>query len=63
MPPKTPGEVLFEYTPYGQSMRIVAIDAETGIEITVQAPLSLSHADMQKLALNKLVYVMGKEKK
>jgi hypothetical protein len=57
------GEVLFEYTQIGSSMRVVAINAATGLEVTVQAPLSLSPLEMQKLALNKLVYVMNKDKK
>ena len=63
MPRETPGEVLFEYIQMGNAMRVSAIDAATGTEVTVQAPLTLSPLEMQKLALNKLVYVMGKEKK
>ncbi|MGE3624514.1 MAG: serine hydroxymethyltransferase [Bdellovibrionales bacterium] len=59
---KTPREVLFEYVPAGNSMRVTAVDADSGMEVVVQAPLSLSQADMQKLAMNKLVYVMGKRK-
>jgi len=57
-----PGEVLFEYAQIGNSMRVTAVDAATGIEATFQAPLTLSQADMQKMALRKLVYVMGKKK-
>ena len=63
MSTETPGEVLFEYIQLGNAMRVTAIDAATGTEVTVQAPLTLSHADMQQLAYRKLVYVMGKEKK
>jgi len=57
-----PGEVLFEYTQVGNSVRVTAIDAATGMEVTIQVPLSLSNADMQRAALRKLDYVLKKRK-
>jgi hypothetical protein len=47
-------EVLFEFTAIGAVMKVAAIDAETGIEVTVMAPSHASRADLQKLALAKL---------
>jgi hypothetical protein len=58
-----PREVLFEYTQVGNSVRVTAIDAATGIEVTIQAPLNLGHADLQRTALRKLDYVMKKGRK
>jgi hypothetical protein len=55
-----PDEVLFEFMQVGNSVRVTAIDAATGIEVTIQAPLSLSSADMQSTALRKLDYVLKK---
>ena len=57
-----PGEVLFEFTQVGNSVRVTAIDAATGTEVTIQAPLNLSHADLQRTALRKLDYVLNKNK-
>ena len=47
-------EVLFEFTAVGAVMKVVAIDAETGIEVMVMGPARASRADLQKLALAKL---------
>ena len=47
-------QVLFEFTAVGAVMKIVAIDAETGIEVMVMGPSHASRADLQKLAMAKL---------
>jgi hypothetical protein len=47
-------EVYFEFTAVGSSMRVAAIDAATGIEVTVIGPASAAKSDLQKLALAKL---------
>jgi hypothetical protein len=47
-------EVLFEFTAIGAVMKVAAIDAATGIEVTVMGPVHASRADLQKLALAKL---------
>lgn len=49
-----PREVLFEFTAIGGAMKVAAIDAATGIEVTVMGPVQASRADLQKLALAKL---------
>ena len=53
-PPAGPSEVYFEFTQLGQQMRVAAIDARTGIEVVVIAPLSATQIQMQNLALAKL---------
>ena len=47
-------EVLFEFTAVGATMKVVAIDAATGVEVMVIGPTKASRADLQKLALAKL---------
>jgi hypothetical protein len=47
-------EVLFEFTAVGAVMKVAAIDAATGIEVTVMGPVHATRADLQKLALAKL---------
>ena len=48
------GEVYFEFTPVGGAVKVVAIDATTGIEVSVLGPARAAQADLQRLALQKL---------
>ena len=64
---KTPddnsGEAFIEYLRVGKSsVRVTAIDAETGTEVVFQAPVSAGKAAMKKVALKKLRYVLKKQK-
>lgn len=47
-------EVYFEFRQLGGQMRVAAIDAKTGIEVIVIAPVTASQTQMQNLALAKL---------
>ncbi|RAI44767.1 DUF6898 family protein [Rhodoplanes roseus] len=47
-------EVLFELTAIGNSVRVVAIDAATGVEVTVVGPLTAPRWELQRLAMRKL---------
>ena len=49
------GEVYFEFTVIGRNVKISAIDAVTGTEVTVMGPATASQADLQRLALQKLM--------
>jgi len=53
-------EVLFEFTAVGAVMKVAAIDAATGIEVTVMGPVHAARADLQKLALAKLRRRLGR---
>ena len=55
------GEILIEYKRIGNIMRVSAVDAETGTEVTFQAPANAHPSDLQRLAVNKLKYVMQKK--
>ena len=48
------GGVYFEFTPVGSSVKVVAIDAATGTEVSVIGPARAQQADLQRLALQKL---------
>jgi hypothetical protein len=48
------GGVYFEFTPIGTSVKVAAIDAVTGVEVSVIGPARASQADLQQLALQKL---------
>jgi hypothetical protein len=47
-------DVYFEFKQVGGQMRVAAIDAKTGIEVIIIAPLTASQIQMQNLALAKL---------
>jgi len=47
-------EVYFEHTTIGGSVKVSAIDAVTGIEVSVIGPVSAAPAQLQRLALQKL---------
>ena len=54
MADQTRREVLFEFTVIGTVVKVAAIDAASGVEVSVMAPAHASRADLQKLALAKL---------
>ena len=49
------GEVYFEFVAIGRSVRVAAIDAATGTEVSVIGPVTAARADLQRLALQKLL--------
>jgi hypothetical protein len=50
----SPRGVYFEFTPIGSSVKVVAIDAATGTEVSVIGPARAAQADLRRLALQKL---------
>ena len=48
------GEVYFEFTQVGRSMKISAIDAKTGTEVTVVGSTAYDQGYLEHLALRKL---------
>ena len=56
-----PREVYFEFVSIGTSVKVVAIDAATGTEVSVIGPVGAAQADMQRLALGKLKARLARE--
>lgn len=56
------GQVYFEFTAIGSSVKAVAIDAATGVEVTVLGPKNAARSDLQKLALAKLKVRLARER-
>ncbi|WP_041375475.1 DUF6898 family protein [Polymorphum gilvum] len=48
------GEVYLEFLPVGRQVKVTAIDAATGVEVSVMGPSSAAAADLKALALRKL---------
>ena len=53
-------EVLFEVMQIGSILKINAVDAETGVEISVQGPAASGVPVLKQVALRKLRYVLEK---
>jgi Domain of unknown function (DUF6898) len=57
------GEVLFEFTAIGHSVKVVAIHAASGVEVSVIGPASAARSDLERLALRKLKARLGAERR
>ncbi len=51
-------DTIIEFTRVGGQIRAAAVDVATGAEAVVFGPVSAAQADLERLALNKLRYVM-----
>ncbi len=56
-------EIIFEFRPVGNIMRVSAMDVETMTEISIQAPLHAGEAVFRQNALARLEYVLHKDGK
>ena len=54
-------EVYFEFVAIGTSVKVVAIDAATGTEVSVIGPVGAAQSDLQRLALGKLKARLARE--
>lgn len=54
-------EVIFEFQPVGNTVRVSAMDVETMTEVVIQCPISAGEAAFQKNALMRLEYVLKKK--
>ena len=53
--------VYFEITIVGNSAKVVALDATTGVEVAAIGPAKASVADLKRLALGKLKLAIARE--
>ena len=58
--PSTLDEILLEITQIGSLLRIAAVDPETLMEITFQAPLTADRTMLAVLARRKLAFVLAR---
>jgi hypothetical protein len=61
MTAEDPREVFFEFTAIGSTVKVVAIDAATGTEVSVIGPVSAAQADLEQLAVGKLKARLARE--
>jgi hypothetical protein len=56
-------EVIFEFRPVGNIMRVAAMDTATMTEVIIQGPLNAGQEALKNNALMRLEYVLRKEGK
>ena len=61
MADKSESVVYFELMVIGGSAKMVAVDANTGVEVTVIGPANAAQADLKRLALAKLKARIARE--
>lgn len=54
-------EVIFEFHPYGNVMRVAAMDTQSMTEITIQCPMNTPEPLMKSNALKRLEFVLKKK--
>jgi uncharacterized protein DUF6898 len=55
-------EVLVEFIVHGNSIKVTAVDASSGVEASIVAPASAPRAVLEANVARKLAYVMRKQK-
>jgi hypothetical protein len=56
-------EIYFEFTAIGRSVKVVAIHAASGLEVSAVAPAGAARADLQRLVLQKLKARLASDQK
>lgn len=56
------GEIYFEFIPAGAFIKVIAIDAATGVEVSIVGARAADQAALERAALAKLRYVLEKKK-
>ncbi|PCH82377.1 MAG: serine hydroxymethyltransferase [Hyphomicrobiales bacterium] len=59
-PTGAPGTVYFEFIKHGNTIKVVAIDAESGTEVSTLGPVYASENELQQIAYKKLQIVLQK---
>ena len=53
-------EVLFEFVQVGGTVKVTAVDAATGVEVSIVGDPAAGEPALKRLALQKLTYVLGR---
>lgn len=54
-------EVIIEYFPVGQYVKVSAMDVQTLTEVSIQGPVSAGEETLKRNALKRLEYVLKKK--
>lgn len=56
------GEYLVEFIQVGSSVKVSAVDPVSGREVSIVGPVAASRHHLTQVAVNKLKYVLSREK-
>ena len=56
-------EVLFEFVQQGNYVKVMAVDPQTGTEVSIVGDRRAGRATLERVAIQKLKYILGKKKK
>ena len=54
------GEIIFEFSAMGDSVKVCAIDPHTGTEVSIVGPVNAGEAALRRTAMAKLYYMLEK---
>lgn len=52
-------EVIFEFNSIGASVKVTAVDVETGVEVSVIGPAHAPQRELERIAVQKLKHRLG----
>ncbi|MDR3516915.1 MAG: hypothetical protein P4M00_13960 [Azospirillaceae bacterium] len=55
-------EVIFEFKKFGRSVKVTVLDCETLLEVTIVGDAAAGEAQMKKIGLQKLEYMLEKRR-
>lgn len=58
---KPPREVYFEHVSFGHLVKVSAVDAASGTEVSISGPANAGQKRLEEVALQKLMYVMSRK--
>jgi hypothetical protein len=53
-------EIYLEFHPIGNSVKVVAVDSVTGLEISIVGPVTAARRTLEQNAIRKLKYMLDK---
>ena len=56
-----PGEIIFEFHAVGQAVKVSAVDADSGLEVSIVGPRTASQRELEATAAAKLRRMMEKQ--
>ena len=62
MSKKGDGEIILEFHPIGNSVKVTAVDPETLTEVSIVGPPSAGEEALKRTAIQKLKYVLDRKK-
>ena len=55
------GEIILEFVSIGKMIRVVAVDAASGLEATIVGPANAARADLERVAVRKLKMMLARQ--